>query len=83
MRVSSPDVPLLRLGRRRLDDGDWGYVLRRKQVRPGNLVQPLRAGREAFPAMLEAIAKAKSHVHLEMYILRADGIGNEFKAAFV
>lgn len=83
MRVSFPDVPLLRLGKRRREVGDWEYVLRRKHVRPGNLVQPLRAGREAFPAMLEAIAKAKSHVHLEMYILRADRIGNEFKAAFV
>ena len=83
MRVHLPDVALLRRRRRGAADGDWRYVLRRKQVRPGNLVQPLRAGKEAFPAMLEAIAKAKSHVHLETYILRADKTGNEFKAALV
>lgn len=83
MRVHFPDVPLLRRRRRRLEDGDWIYVLRKKQVRPGNLVQPLRAGKEVFPAMLQAIAAARSHVHLETYILRADRTGNEFKDALV
>jgi cardiolipin synthase len=83
MRVRFPDVNLLRRRRRRLAVGDWAYVLRRKLVRPGNLVQPLRAGEEAFPAMIQAIASAQRHVHLETYILRADRTGNEFKAALV
>src|SRR5262245_27946155 len=83
MRVQLSDVPLFLRRRRRLADGDWIYLLRRKHVRPGSLVQPLRAGKEVFPAMLRAIAAAKSHVHLETYILRADRTGEEFKAALV
>jgi len=83
MRVQFPDVPHLLRRRRRLEDGDWIYLLRRKHVRPGNLVQPLRAGQEVFPAMLTAIAAARSHVHLETYILRADRTGNDFKGALL
>jgi len=64
-------------------DVDWRYVRRWKYVRIGNLVQPLRTGKEAFPSMLAAIAAAKSHVHLETYILRADRTWNEFKDALV
>jgi cardiolipin synthase len=44
---------------------------------------PLRAGRETFPAMLSAIRTAQSHVHLEMYILRGDHVGTEFKLAMI
>lgn len=83
MRVHLPDLHLLQRRRLRREEGDWGYVLRRKHVRPGNLVQPMRGGKELFPAMLEAIASAKSHIHLETYILRADLTGNEFKEALL
>jgi cardiolipin synthase len=83
MRVHLPDVASLRRHRRSLAEGDWAYVLRRKHVRPGNLVQPLRAGREVFPSMLQAIASAQSHVYLETYILRADRTGDEFKEALI
>jgi cardiolipin synthase len=41
----------------------------------------LRDGREAFPAMLAAIAAARSSVCLETYILRDDSLGRRFAAA--
>lgn len=52
-------------------------------MRSWNRVTPLRAGGEAFPAMLRAIASAEEQICLEMYILRADRIGQRFKAALV
>jgi cardiolipin synthase len=45
---------------------------------PGNAVQLLRDGREAFPAMLEAIAGARQQVLLEMYWFGSDRIGRLF-----
>ena len=62
---------------------EWEYFTRRKAVRCGNVVKPLRTGKEAFPAMLAAIASAKRHVFFETYILRADRTGDEFKQALV
>lgn len=44
---------------------------------------PLVGGREAFPAMLEAIRGAQRYVHFETYILRDDGIGREFHRELV
>jgi cardiolipin synthase len=64
-------------------EGDRSYALERERLRASNCVKPLRAGRETFPAMLAAIRGARSHVHLEMYILRADHIGTEFKLALI
>lgn len=68
--------------------------LLRRQVRPsesycdspeelvgGNLLAPLRDGKEAYPAMLEAIASASTSVHLETYILRSDRTGWLFARA--
>jgi cardiolipin synthase len=48
---------------------------------PGNAVKFLRDGREAFPAMLEAIREAKRQVLLEMYWFDSDRIGRRFAAA--
>jgi cardiolipin synthase len=47
---------------------------------PGNTVALLRDGREAFPAMLEAIATARQQVLLEMYWFDSDRIGRLFAA---
>lgn len=44
----------------------------------GNRCELLIDGRQAYPAMLEAIAKAKHTIHLESYILRSDNTGWEF-----
>ncbi|MBK6690978.1 MAG: cardiolipin synthase ClsB [Myxococcales bacterium] len=46
-------------------------------------VRLLRDGREAFPAMLEAIAKARSEVLLEMYWVGDDECGRSFRSALV
>jgi cardiolipin synthase len=45
---------------------------------PGNAVRLLRDGREAFPAMLEAIAQARRQVLLEMYWFDSDAVGRRF-----
>ncbi len=60
---------------------DASYLPARGRVRSWNRVAPLRAGREAFPAMLAAIASAEQSICLETYILRADRIGQRFKTA--
>ncbi len=44
-------------------------------------VQLLRDGREAFPAMLEAITSAEREVLLEMYWVSADAVGERFRDA--
>jgi cardiolipin synthase len=48
---------------------------------PGNTVRFLRDGREAFPAMLEAIAQARRQVLLEMYWFDSDRVGRRFADA--
>jgi cardiolipin synthase len=65
------------------DASDLRYFPARGGLRSRNLVTPLRAGEQAFPAMLEAIARAERSVCLEMYILRADRIGQRFQAALI
>jgi cardiolipin synthase len=47
----------------------------------GNRVQLLKDGREAFPAMLDAIAQAREQVLLEMYWFASDRIGRKFAEA--
>lgn len=47
----------------------------------GNRLDILHDGREAYPAMLSAVAQARSTVHLETYILRADATGWAFAKA--
>jgi cardiolipin synthase len=48
---------------------------------PGNHVQPLVNGDEAFPAMLAAIESAKKSVSLSTYIFDNDPTGEQFAAA--
>ncbi len=47
----------------------------------GNAVEPLAAGREAYPAMLAAIESARGSIALASYIFDGDGIGAEFVEA--
>lgn len=47
----------------------------------GNLVEPLRDGDEAYPAMLKAIAEARSSISLCTYIFDFDRVGLQFVAA--
>lgn len=49
----------------------------------GNHATLLRAGTEAFPAMLAEISRARHTVHFETYILRSDVIGRRFQSALI
>lgn len=44
----------------------------------GNFVKPLVDGDQAYPLMLEAIAKAQHHVHLQSFIIGNDNVGKDF-----
>jgi cardiolipin synthase len=48
---------------------------------PGNSIETLVDGREAFPAMLQAIEGARGSVALASYIFHGNGIGEEFVRA--
>jgi cardiolipin synthase len=58
-------------------------LLRASDVRftRGNQVVLFRDGRSGLDAMLAAIQGARRRIHLESYILRADGIGQRFLGA--
>jgi cardiolipin synthase len=57
-----------------------GRVVERP-LAPGNKIQPLVNGDQAFPAMLAAIAAAKKSISLTTYIFDNDPSGNQFVAA--
>lgn len=59
------------------DDGPRWFQVGEARVRL------LRDGREAFPAMLEAIARAEREIVLEMYWVGADAVGIRFLDALV
>lgn len=47
----------------------------------GNAVEPLHSGEEAYPAMLEAIEAARTHIYLSSYIFDVDKVGERFVEA--
>ncbi|HXQ49268.1 MAG TPA: cardiolipin synthase [Thermoplasmata archaeon] len=47
----------------------------------GNKVEVFADGNAKFDALFQAIAGAKSHIHLEYYILRYDGLGRKLLEA--
>src|SRR5687768_5539998 len=49
----------------------------------GNRVTLLEDGEAAYPAMLAAIASARNHIHLEVYIFEESKTGHEFADALV
>jgi cardiolipin synthase A/B len=53
----------------------------RRPLLPGNRIEPLINGDEAFPAMLEAIGKARHSVSLVTYIFDRDEVGLAFAHA--
>jgi cardiolipin synthase len=57
-----------------------GRVVERP-LTPGNKIQPLVNGDEAFPAMLAAIESAKKSISLASYIFDNDPAGRQFVAA--
>ena len=50
---------------------------------PGNAIEPLIDGAEAYPAMLEAIDGARASIALSSYIFHGKGIGERFVEALV
>lgn len=57
------------------------YCPRPERLRPGTRVRLLRDGGEAYPRMLEAIARAERSIFLEMYIFADDAVGQRFARA--
>jgi len=53
-----------------------------KPLLPGNQIEPLINGDEAFPAMLEAIGQAQQTISFTTYIFDHDEIGLAFASAF-
>lgn len=61
--------------------GRAGYFAFPEETTRGNRLALLEDGREAYPAMLAAIAAARETVHLETYIFRGDRAGRLFADA--
>ena len=53
----------------------------RAPAETGDTVTLLAGGREAFPRMLRAIRGARQSVHLEIYYLAREGVGDAFREA--
>jgi len=62
-------------------EGSLSLCLRPEDLRPGNRVHLLRDGAEAYPRMLEAVARAERCVYLEMYRFADDAVGRRFARA--
>src|SRR5262245_341339 len=58
-----------------------GAAVTRHPLLPGNRVQPLRNGNEAYAAMLQAIREAKHSIALCTYIFDNDQVGAQFVEA--
>jgi len=50
---------------------------------PGNAIDPLVDGAQAYPAMLEAVEGARRSIALSSYIFHGDGIGERFVDALI
>lgn len=60
-----------------------GYRLTGKPILPGNRIDPLIDGDEAYPAMLACIEKAERSITLLSYIFDSDRAGERFLEALV
>ncbi len=60
-----------------------GRNITKRDAIPGNRVDPLQHGDEAYPAMLKAIEEAEKSVALLSYIFDCDRAGNAFQEALV
>jgi cardiolipin synthase len=58
-------------------------VVADRPLLPGNSIEPLVDGKQAYPAMLEAIEGARSSIALASYIFHGNGIGERFVDALV
>lgn len=53
----------------------------RRPLVPGNSIEPLHNGEDAYPAMIKAIEGAESSICLSTYIFASNGTGRKFAAA--
>ncbi len=83
MELRRHPFPGLRRAGMRLFERYLRYLTRPERIRPWNRVEPLIGGQQAYPQMLAAIRAAQRHVHLEIYILRDDRVGLEFRDALL
>ncbi|MCB8880362.1 cardiolipin synthase [Acidisoma cellulosilytica] len=91
IRLRAPSAARTRRHRRTGDAANEDHALAPLQLgiaritgRPietGNRIDILNNGDEAYPAMLEAIARAEHSIGLSSYIFRADAIGHRFITA--
>ena len=49
----------------------------------GNSIRLLKDGRENYPAWLEAIRSAQQTIHVEIYIMHDDDVGQQFADALI
>ncbi|MGD9929794.1 MAG: cardiolipin synthase [Mangrovibacterium sp.] len=48
-----------------------------------NEVKILKNGEQAFPAMFQAMEKARHHIHIEFYIIESDTVGNQLRELLI
>jgi cardiolipin synthase len=65
--------------RRAVAREDLRYAYDPRELSRGNQIKVLRDGDQTYPAMLRAIEGAESFVHLEVYILEDDTVGELFR----
>ena len=61
----------------------FGRSIHFEEYSPNNTIEPLLNGDQAFPAMLEAIGRARKSVALSTYIFNLDRAGKQFADALV
>lgn len=59
-------------------NGAMNAVLSEYPLLGGNKIELLISGDQAYPQMLEAIGKARDHIHLQTFIIGNDDIGRKF-----
>ena len=78
-----PEIPLVYHSQAGVAPEDWKIacisdMVTRRPLMPGNRIEALHNGEEAYPAMLEAIEGAGRYVYLSTYILEANRTGRQF-----
>ena len=74
--AGAPVAGMLPEGQRRI--GRVSEAVTQRPLVGGNGIEPLYNAEQAYPAMLQAIAEARSQVLLATYIFKADRSGREF-----
>ncbi len=76
--IDLPSAPALGIDDTYLNLARLSEAVTQRPLLPGNRVQALENGEEAYPAMLEAIQQARQRVYMSTYIFERGGIGQAF-----